>query len=63
MEARDNRFSVSGLPDDVGHCRRAENKRAGRERALGGSHVGESPWSGSWLKCRKAFWWEVRCNF
>ena len=26
MEARDNRFSVSGIPDTSGHCRRAENK-------------------------------------
>jgi hypothetical protein len=29
---------------------------------LGGSHPGESPWSGLWLECRKAFWWEVRCS-
>jgi hypothetical protein len=26
MEARDNRFSVLGIPDVPGHCRRAENK-------------------------------------
>jgi hypothetical protein len=26
MEARDNRFSVSGIPDTTGHRRRAENK-------------------------------------
>jgi hypothetical protein len=25
-EARDNRFSVSGIPDTTVHCRRAENK-------------------------------------
>jgi hypothetical protein len=25
-EARDNRFSVSGIPDTAGHCGRAENK-------------------------------------
>jgi hypothetical protein len=59
METRDNRFSVSGIPDATEHCRRAENKmetpgqlghsqgrreeRAGREGALGGSHAGESP--------------------
>jgi hypothetical protein len=28
--------------------------------ALGGSHTGESFWSNQWLKCRKAFWPEVR---
>jgi len=56
-EARDNRFSVSGIPDTAGHCGRAENKMPpptawsapglkGRERGvLGGSHSGESPWS------------------
>jgi hypothetical protein len=26
MEARDNRFSVSGIPDTIGPLRRAENK-------------------------------------
>jgi hypothetical protein len=26
MEARDNRFSVSGISDTTGHLRRAENK-------------------------------------
>jgi hypothetical protein len=26
MEARDNRFSVSGIPDTAGHCKKAENK-------------------------------------
>ena len=26
-----------------------------REGALGGSHVGESPWFGPWLEFRKAF--------
>jgi hypothetical protein len=73
MEARDSRFSVSGIPDTAGHCRRAEKKmlalgvaltslsgreeRAGREGVLGSSHMGESPWSGRWLEHRKAFWW------
>jgi hypothetical protein len=37
-------------------------ERAGREGALGGSHTGESTWSGPWLECRKAFWQEVRCS-
>ena len=69
-EARDNRFSVSGIPDTAGHHRRAEKKveapgaaqsslreeRAGSEGALGGSHAGESLWSSPW----KAFQWEVR---
>ena len=61
MDARDNRFSVSGIPDTAGHLGRAENKmgalgaalsspglkgeRAGGEDGLGGSHAGESPWS------------------
>jgi hypothetical protein len=36
--------------------------RAGRERALGGSQVGESPWFSLWLEHREAFWWEVRCG-
>jgi hypothetical protein len=30
------------------------------ERALDGSHVSESPWSGLWLEHRMTFWWEVR---
>ena len=30
-------------------------ERAGREGAQGGSHTGESPWSGPWLEHRKAF--------
>ena len=32
------------------------------ERAGGGSHMGENPWSGPWLEHRKAFWREVRCG-
>jgi hypothetical protein len=28
--------------------------------ALGDSYTGESPWSGLWLECSKAFRWEVR---
>ena len=32
-EARDNRFSVSGIPDATGHCRRAENKVGAQEAA------------------------------
>lgn len=76
-QSRDNRFSVSGIPEVAGHRRRAENKvevlkvawsslgpkvGEGRERegALGGSHVGESPWFGPWLEFRKAFQWEDR---
>jgi hypothetical protein len=70
MEARDNRFSVSGIPDTARHCRRPENKMGARgqlgqpqgqreERVLGGSHSSGSPWSGLWLKHRKAFLWEV----
>jgi hypothetical protein len=59
MEARDNRFLVSGISDTVGHCGRAENKMVspgvawpapgpmggeGRERGgAGGSHTGQSP--------------------
>ena len=35
-------------------------ERAGREGAQGGSHTGESPWSGPWLEHRKAFQLEVR---
>jgi hypothetical protein len=58
-----------------GYCGRAENKwgpwerlgqpqsqreeRAGGEGPLGGSHEGESPWSGRWLEGRKTFRWEV----
>jgi hypothetical protein len=50
------RFSALGIPDTTGHCRRAENRmralelspgaegrRGQGERALDGSHVGESP--------------------
>ena len=40
MEARDNRFSVLGIPDTAGHRRRAENKMG----ALG------VPWSVPGLK-------------
>ena len=36
-------------------------ERAGGEGMLGGSHMGESPWSGLWLEHRMAFWWEVIC--
>jgi hypothetical protein len=32
----------------------------GRWRWGTGSHMGESPWSGQWLACRKAFQQEVR---
>jgi hypothetical protein len=62
--------------DVTGHCGRAENTvgtpRAARsapgpkgeegrgQEALGCSHVGESPWSGPWLECKKAFRQEVR---
>jgi hypothetical protein len=75
-EARDNRFSVAGIPDAIGHRRRAENKvrapgmawtspeqregREGRERTLGGSLMSETLWSGLWLEHREALWWEVR---
>ena len=39
----------------------AEERRGqGEKGALGGSHMGESPWSSLWLECRKAFWLEVR---
>jgi hypothetical protein len=66
-EARDNRFSVSGIPGTTGHRRRAEKKvgalevaqscpgrreeRAVREGVLGGSHTGENPWSVLLLEC------------
>jgi hypothetical protein len=57
MEARDNRCSVSDIPDAAGHLRRAENKvgpqrwlsaqeqksRARGEEALSGSKEGEGP--------------------
>jgi hypothetical protein len=62
MEASDYRFSVSGIPDTAGHRGRTENKMgapgaarsspglkrggAGRDGVLGGSHEGESHWSG-----------------
>jgi hypothetical protein len=26
------------------------------------SHAGKSPWSGSWLGCKKAFWRKARCG-
>ena len=40
---------------------KGRRKRRQREGgALGGSHVGESPWSGPWLECRKVFREEVR---
>jgi hypothetical protein len=58
-EARDNRFSVSGIPTQLdiaeklrikwgpwawlGHPHGRREERAGREGALGGSHAGESP--------------------
>ena len=35
-ETRDNRFSVSGIPDTAGHGRRAENKMGSR------GHLGQS---------------------
>jgi hypothetical protein len=78
VEARDNRFLVSGIPDTAGHFGRAENKmgalwggtvspraegrRGQGERALGVFHVGESPWSGLWLEHRKTFCQVVRCG-
>jgi hypothetical protein len=41
----------------------AEGKRGQGEReALCGFHTGESPLSGLWLECRKAFWQEARCG-
>ena len=57
MEARDNRFSVSGIPDVAGHHRRAENKmgapgaapsflvvKKGEDRERGGT---------GWLPCEQ----------
>jgi hypothetical protein len=42
-------------------CRGVSSPVVGRgEGALGGSHAGESLWSGLWLECRKAFWQEDR---
>ena len=38
---------------------RAKGRRGQEERALDGSHAGESSWSGPWLEHRKAFRWEV----
>jgi hypothetical protein len=39
-----------------------KEERAGREGALDGSHMGESPWSGPWLEHRMVFWQEARCG-
>ena len=69
-EARDNRFSVSGVPDTTGHLGRPENKM----EALGAAQsslwlkgregrVERGLWVvprqvrvlGPWLECRKAF--------
>jgi hypothetical protein len=74
-EARYNRFLVC-IPDAAGHCRRAENKveapgvaqsspgqreeKTRREGALGGSHMGNSPWSCPLLEHREALQHEVR---
>ena len=44
-EARDNRFSVSGIPDATGHYRRAENIM-GASRAQGRRGQGER---GCWV--------------
>ena len=43
-EARDNRFSVSGIPDTAGHLRRAENKMGalGEARSAPGPRGGKS---------------------
>ena len=74
-EARDNRFSILGIPDTAGHRGRAENKvgaswaaqsASGRRdvRAVREGHwvVGKSLWSGLWLEQRKTFHWKVRCG-
>jgi hypothetical protein len=67
-EARDNRFSVSGIPDTAGHHGRAENKvgalwaawpASGPKRGEGRG-TGGAGWSGPWLEHRKAFQQEVR---
>jgi hypothetical protein len=67
MEARDNRFSVSGIPDTAGYFGRAENKveaprsawseerRGQGERGAGWFLCRQIRWSGLWLKCRKTF--------
>ena len=76
MEARDNRFSVLGIPDAAGRRGKAENKvealwaarpasrlkkGESRERgALGGPQMRKSLWSGPLLEHRKAFRQEVK---
>jgi hypothetical protein len=71
MEARDNRFSVSDIPDDTEYHGRAENKvgapvaarsalrpkgeSRGKGGALCGSHAGKNPCSGLWPERKKVF--------
>ena len=77
-EARDDRFSVSDIPDFAVCLERAENKvgatgtawsaqgpkgEEGKREVLRGFHSGKSPWSGPWLEPRKVFRWEVRHDF
>jgi hypothetical protein len=53
MEARDNRFSVSDIPDTAVCCRRAENKVGGGQgQGLKGGEGKERQCGAGWFSCR-----------
>ena len=52
-EARDNRFSVSGVPDAAGYCGRDENKVKAPGAAQSKRGEGRERGAAGWFSCRR----------